>query len=297
MGCAAEPREIADWENYVRAVATRYKGRIEAYELWNEPDFTVPHPRGFYSGTPEKMVDLAVVAYRVIKEVDPGAIVATPSVVAEVERLEPYFRAGGHRYADVVAAHFYTLPTGNLPSMIRNFKSLMAKYGLQEKELWNTESGFLIENPGQKVKLSMATGVFSKVLTAREAGVNLAHSLILSKAFGITRNYWYAWDNSDMGLATHHDGTPNSAGLAYDRVVSWLDDVQSVRCARSETFIWVCDLVQGNDISKIIWSPNAVIDWELPFNSKAKVYEVLGDQPKFLESTRLRVDARPILLK
>lgn len=293
-GCAAEPREIADWESYVRTVVTRYKGRIETYELWNEPDFAQLKPRGFYSGTPEKMVELAMVAYRVIKEIDPRAIVATPAVVAEVERLEPYFRAGGHLFADVVAAHFYVWPPEHLVSMIRKFKSLMGKYGLQEKELWNTESGFLIENPGQKVKPSMAAGVFSRVLTAKEAGVNLAQSLMLSRAFGITRNYWYAWDNFDMGLAMDNDGTPNAAGLAYDHVVSWIDSAKSVRCTLSVNQIWICDVVHGNHVSQILWATKAMTDWELPSTSGAKVYKVLGDLPILLDTTSLKVGTHPI---
>ncbi len=31
------PRDLADWENYVRTVVTRYKGVVNAYEVWNEP--------------------------------------------------------------------------------------------------------------------------------------------------------------------------------------------------------------------------------------------------------------------
>ena len=37
-GLTAEPRETDDWQDYVRQVATRYKGRIFAYEIWNEPN-------------------------------------------------------------------------------------------------------------------------------------------------------------------------------------------------------------------------------------------------------------------
>src|SRR4028118_353033 len=50
-GNTAEPRNIEDWRNYIRTVATRYKGRVHYYELWNEPNV----PR-FYSGTVEQMV-------------------------------------------------------------------------------------------------------------------------------------------------------------------------------------------------------------------------------------------------
>ena len=36
-GYAAEPKDIEDWRVFVRTVATRYQGRIHAYEIWNEP--------------------------------------------------------------------------------------------------------------------------------------------------------------------------------------------------------------------------------------------------------------------
>ena len=36
-GSAAEPGDIRQWEDYVRTVAERYKGRIMLYEIWNEP--------------------------------------------------------------------------------------------------------------------------------------------------------------------------------------------------------------------------------------------------------------------
>ncbi len=43
---AAEPANMQDWVDYVTAVATRYKGRIHCYEMWNEPNgqyFTGTH--------------------------------------------------------------------------------------------------------------------------------------------------------------------------------------------------------------------------------------------------------------
>src|ERR1700722_15019651 len=35
VGTAAEPADMDDWRNFVRTLATRYKGKIEAYEIWN----------------------------------------------------------------------------------------------------------------------------------------------------------------------------------------------------------------------------------------------------------------------
>ena len=45
VGASSPPADIEDWRAYVRAVATRYKGRIRYWELWNEVNDKL-----FYSG-------------------------------------------------------------------------------------------------------------------------------------------------------------------------------------------------------------------------------------------------------
>ena len=50
------PRSTDDWANYVAAVARRYRGKIHAYELWNEANL-----RDFYDGDPAYLVKLATV--------------------------------------------------------------------------------------------------------------------------------------------------------------------------------------------------------------------------------------------
>jgi beta-glucosidase/6-phospho-beta-glucosidase/beta-galactosidase len=41
------------WRTFVRAVATRYKGQIEAYEIWNEPNLKM-----FWTGSVEQLVTI-----------------------------------------------------------------------------------------------------------------------------------------------------------------------------------------------------------------------------------------------
>ena len=100
---AAEPRDIEDWRIYVRKVAERYKGRIRNYELWNEVNV-----KGFYSGSQEKLVELARVAYQTLKEVDPNIVFIAPSVVGEGHHrwLDEYLAKGGAEYLDVVRLSF-----------------------------------------------------------------------------------------------------------------------------------------------------------------------------------------------
>ncbi len=64
------PREDA-WRAYVRAFATRYRGKIRLYEIWNEPDLD------FWRGTTEQYIQLLRIAAEEIRAADPGARILT----------------------------------------------------------------------------------------------------------------------------------------------------------------------------------------------------------------------------
>lgn len=295
-GCAAAPRDLLYWENYVRVVATRYKGRIRNYEIWNEPDFISAHPSTFFSGTPEEMVALARSAYWVIKSIDPKAIVTTPATVAELERLDPYLRLGGGQFADVVAGHFYTSPPENLVALIARFKAVMKKYGLEHKPLWNTESGFLIANPLKEVRATPGSGVFERVLSESEAAAYVARSLILAKANGIERSYWYAWDNFRMALSRSDAGAPNLAGQAYQKVVQWLENALIEKCSVSDKAIWVCNINRSDGPSRIVWNASGTIEWSVPADWKARTYQTLDGQTTKITSQKLLIGSSPMML-
>ena len=72
-GQCAEPKTDQLWQDWVRTIATRYKGKIKFWEVWNEPD--IPD---FYCGSPDKLIDFARQAYGILKQVDPTNRVLTP---------------------------------------------------------------------------------------------------------------------------------------------------------------------------------------------------------------------------
>ena len=74
-GAAGMPRNIADWDSFVTAVATRYKGRISNYQIWNEANLST-----FSTGTPAELAALTKHAYDIIKGIDPNATVVAPSM-------------------------------------------------------------------------------------------------------------------------------------------------------------------------------------------------------------------------
>jgi hypothetical protein len=142
-GTAAEPNDFAYgtgnayWTRYVRALATRYKGRIDAYEIWNEADYNA-----MWTGGPAKLLELARIAYTEIKAIDPAAVILSPNFTSGggPRMLGEYLDLGGAAYADVISCHVYFdgEPEIYLASL-RNILFLSAQKA-PGKPVWNTES-------------------------------------------------------------------------------------------------------------------------------------------------------------
>ena len=111
-GCNYNPKDLAHWETYVRAVVQRYKGRIAYYELWNEPNFNL-----FYNQPADSLRLLADVTFRIITTEDSNARVVSPGFIANnwhwqnlsgPQWMRAYFGKGQHPSCHVLGVHLYT---------------------------------------------------------------------------------------------------------------------------------------------------------------------------------------------
>ena len=97
------PRDPADYARFVGTMSARYKGRIAAWEIWNEPD-----DAQFWHGhvSPAAYAPLLRGAYRAIKDADPAALVlAGASTGNDYPFLEGLYAAGAGDAFDGVASH------------------------------------------------------------------------------------------------------------------------------------------------------------------------------------------------
>ncbi len=67
------PQNINDWTDLLKAFATRYKGRVRAYQIWNEPNLAREWCKR--PPNPEEYAQFLRASYAAIKSVDPGALV------------------------------------------------------------------------------------------------------------------------------------------------------------------------------------------------------------------------------
>ena len=219
-GCAAEPLAMQDWDDYVRRVVVRYRGRIQAYEVWNEPYFSEfaadRRQPTFFSGSARQMVAMTHVAREAIKSLDPAALLATPGFVNGVHRLDLFLEAGGAPLVDIIAYHFYASDAAQFSSQVQAVRAVLARRRLDHLPLWNTESGV------ERVRIEQVD-TKQAVLDDDDhaAAARLAQFLILGAGTGIGRFFYYAWDNDLTGMVDR-TGASNARRPAFERVQRWL---------------------------------------------------------------------------
>ena len=237
------PTNIQDWDNFVTAVVTHAAGRIKYWELWNEAN--APN---FWRGDTPTLVAMASDAYKIIKSVDPSAIILSPSVAGlppgESTFLNDYFSHGGGSVTDVVSFHAHKVDANN-PDTVANFvttvKAVLAQQGLSGKPLWNTEGGW------SPTDTNFAADPRSAGYVARE--------FFILHSNGVARFYWYSW-NSKLGWGTMWtpSGT-NSAGVAYGQVYNWLVGAVMDTCVEATDSTWTCGLTRpGGFQGLIVWN-------------------------------------------
>lgn len=107
------PEDLALWANYCRTVATRYAGRIAAYQIWNEPNLA--REWGNRPPNAAEYTELLKVCSEAIRAADPKAIIISAGLAptgntdAAAHRddlyLDDMYRAGFQQYVDVVGVH------------------------------------------------------------------------------------------------------------------------------------------------------------------------------------------------
>ena len=281
-GFAAEPTDIEDWRTFVTAVATRYKGRIHNYEIWNEPNL-----KQFWSGSTDQLLALTREASQIIHGIDPQAVVVSPPATSGygVKWLAEFLTKGGGQYVDVIGYHFYVAdqPPEAMVPVIRQVQQTMADNGVGNKPLWDTEAGWFKPNPFPSAELGAAY---------------VARAFILNWAAGVARFYWYAWDNHKMTIqmTEEDDTTLTPAGRAYGIIQKWLIGARMDSCNQDADNTWTCQLSRDGAHQWVVWNPAGKKTISVPSSWNAKSFTPLLEEARPLTGPSLDVGPLPVLV-
>jgi Beta-galactosidase len=235
MGASYPPSNVADWTDFVKAVAARYGSKIGYYEIWNEPNDPT-----FGKGTIAQLVELTKATRETLNAVLPGAKVITPAPYS-VGWLDGFLAAGGGQWSDIVGYHIYNEKPEDDAVILANVRRVLADYGITQP-LWLTEGG---------------TGTIAT--PENEQAALLARKYLVDFGWGSRRFAWYTWGiGFDISGPTVQPGSLklNAAGKAMGRLVEWLSG-STVTGASNANGIWVVDLQGANGKrQQFVWSPD-----------------------------------------
>jgi hypothetical protein len=134
------PQRIPDFLNYVRKTVEHFRGRVDAWGIWNEPN------SHFWSGTDEEFIELARQAADAVREVDSEVILLGGGFNRNVFGLSEkfirgLFESGAMDKTDGIAFHPYELNPYRTALLYEEFRSIVDEYGFGDK-IWVTEVGY-----------------------------------------------------------------------------------------------------------------------------------------------------------
>ncbi len=171
-GPVGDPQHLGD---FCHALAERYRGRVKAYQVWNEPNLSrewqdlPPDPAGY--------VELLRACYTGVKTADPDALVISaglsptgsgpPDAMPDIEYLVAMYEAGAAPYFDLLGVHApgFLYPPETSPDTVaenhgghrffcfrhvEDAREVMERYGDGDKQIAVLEMGWTTDpvHPG-----------------------------------------------------------------------------------------------------------------------------------------------------
>ena len=243
------PANMADWDDWVRAVATRYKGKITNYQPWNEANL-----KTFYTGTPAQMAELTKRAHDIIKSIDPSATIVAPStglrLNGALQRFYPKFLQelkARNWPVDVWSAHTYpnSLGTTNDRRKLANtWIDLLKAAKAPNLPLWDTENNYGLGGPGPDFPEQDIKGTKAASWTA----VTYLDAVRL----GVSRVYIYQWGPyNDLWGIQYKDGAPGA--IAMNTLRKWIVGTTYKGCKEAKRKV-TCKFRTSDGVNQIVYS-------------------------------------------
>lgn len=217
------------WEAYVRAVATRYKGRISHYQIWNEANST-----NFFTGTTADMARMTKVAALAINSTDPAALVVAPSGPIRLAYMRNWYTDyyneivdGYHPWRWINAMGFSMYPLIDLGpeamlDMMKKMSVLLVNVGVPSNKMIIHTS---------EINYDVETGTVPTLLSDVDQAAWTMRTYLVGAIGGFERVHWYRYDwgyDNGQPLANVYWTDPvdhdivTVAGNAFNTIKNWM---------------------------------------------------------------------------
>lgn len=218
------------WAQFCYQFASRYRGKIASYEIWNEPDLNQ-----YWEGSPEEYFLAMKSCYLAIKAADPNPPVSMAGMAILIERgfLPEVIRmaasdpegAAHNYYFDVANVHAYADPD-LVYSLTQHVRSVLHTYGLGDKPIWVTETNVALSGFGRFARRDWGH------VSEEEQAWYIIQAVANAHAAGAQRLMFFRLADDGMDEAfglIGNDRVPRPSYRALQLATSLIHDVVQVR--------------------------------------------------------------------
>jgi hypothetical protein len=307
LGSTVLPRDMKDWTFFVDTVTRRYANRLDAIEVWNEPNYS------FFSDGPGAYGMLLKATTAAVRQSGSRVKVAAPAVSGKdfFAFVDTIARMAGPVSFDAFSMHVYPShsegPESWLPVLHRT-DSLLAHLGWP-RTIWVTEAGYWIAPRRNGWPMSAAAidsaappGTRPNWVThwpyrpaaedSAAAFIVREHALLFGE--GIPRVYWYHWTFKDFGL-TDTTGAPKAPVVAYAALTARIGGLTQHTRLADGPFIYAYRFSNGTSSVIVAWSTaSGGSDWTVPPAGGYLEYDMWGNSASALVAPSQPVHLGPM---
>lgn len=173
-----------EFREYLKKVAARYKGQVELFQFWNEPNGCSWINDGCSNGHMyESYTKWLKIAYEALKEGNPKCVVCAAAldynegVKEGYKYIEGMYSCGAKDYFDAISIHPYH-PDGLFWDAVHDTRRVMVENGDGKKGLWITEYGW--SNSKGEDAAKKLRDVLTRLLQPEYDYVRIANYLVIT---------------------------------------------------------------------------------------------------------------------
>ena len=190
------------WEAYVTETVKHFKGRINLYEVWNEPDGQWCWKHG---PDAEELSEFTIATAKACKKADPDCRVAGLVLAYKTDFAEGFFKTDAVNYLDAITYHSYDCHDCVWVDRFNVIKNLLVKAGKENISIIQGEGGTQSRSDGCG---ALAGGAWTEAVQAKY----LLRHLITDISLGVEFTSYF----STMDMAEALNGTVGDAASIKD---------------------------------------------------------------------------------
>jgi hypothetical protein len=285
------PGAVDQWRNYVRTVVGHYRGKIDHWEVWNEPWGQWWSGAG---GTPQLYAELLKSAYEEAKAANPAVTIIGIDTMRSMPWTDKVLAVTGTDCFDAFSFHDYgnTLYGGH-PSpaqkQVETFAAAMAKVGAPKPQ-WNTEGG-----------LSQAGSWYTALTRGMAPRLQVSFAVrfdVCSLAAGVKAFMMYGvHGNSAMGQVEFRfdefDGAIKPVIAARSVLASLVDGLGQPTYTEPQPGLDCHQFPADHGRTVAVWWASDGQPHQIEVPAGAEVLDALGS-PKPMKDANLVIDSEPV---